>query len=200
MERRYFSGELRFIDDDGLPRLVGYAAVFNQPSENLGGFVERIAPGAFDEVLGDDVRALFNHDSNYPLGRTAAKTLRLMVDAIGLRYEVDLPDTQYARDLRVSLARGDVNQSSFGFVVDTDQWEQREQPPVRTLLKIGRLFDVSPVTFPAYPQTSAEARARAQELSKTVPDAQAGGGADNSGATAGRLALRKRKIDLLKLR
>lgn len=137
----------------------GYGAVFNQLSENLGGFREQIAPGAFDGVLDDDVRGLINHDSNLILGRNSAGTLRLGIDDRGLSYEIDLPDTSYARDLGVSMARGDISQSSFGFFVEHDDWnEDSDGRVVRTITKVGRLLDVSPVTYPAYPQTSSEAR------------------------------------------
>lgn len=137
----------------------GYGAVFNQLSENLGGFREQIAPGAFDSVLEDDVRGLINHDSNLILGRTSAGTLRLGIDERGLNYEIDLPETSYARDLGVSMARGDISQSSFGFFVEDDDWnEDSDGRVVRTITKVGQLLDVSPVTYPAYPQTSSEAR------------------------------------------
>lgn len=103
-------------DGEG-PRIVGYAAKFNTRSNNLGGFVEVIAPGAFDDVLDDDVRALFNHDRNFVLGRTKAGTLELTVDEVGLRYEISPPDTQTVRDMVIEpMGRGDVNQSSLRFV------------------------------------------------------------------------------------
>lgn len=98
------------------PQITGYAAVFNTRSALLfGSFVEEIAPGAFDDVLGDDVRALFNHDPNFVLGRTRSNTLRLEVDSRGLAYTIDPPDTQTVRDLVLTpLKRGDVTGSSFG--------------------------------------------------------------------------------------
>lgn len=157
---------------DGPPQLVGYAAVFNSPTR-VGSFEERIAEGAFsDAIAQDDVRALFNHDPNYILGRTTAGTLRLAQDARGLRYEVDLPDTAWARDLWASVQRGDITQSSFAFAVapDGEQWDGTQKPPVRTLTRI-HLFDVSPVTYPAYTQTTVAVRAeaRAAELAATHP-------------------------------
>lgn len=157
-ERRTFKCELR-AKGDGDRKIVGYGAVFNKLSENLGGFREVIAPGAFDGVLNDDVRALFNHDRNVVLGRTKASTLRLLVDSEGLQYEIDPPDTQQARDLIVSMDRGDIDQSSFGFYIDEDKWEEDDDGRVvRTVLKLKRLFDVSPVTFPAYPDAPSTAR------------------------------------------
>jgi HK97 family phage prohead protease len=144
--------------------LVGYASVFNREATIGGFFREQIAPGAFKTaVKEDDVRALFNHDPNYVLGRTAAGTLDLSEDGTGLRYEVAPPDTQWARDLMVTVQRGDVNQSSFGFQVVREEWtmpEDRAELPLRTILE-ARLFDVSPVTYPAYEETTAEARSAA---------------------------------------
>lgn len=154
-ERRFLtmpvSLETRGEGDTAAPVISGYAAVFNSLSENLGGFREQIAPGAFDDVLTDDVRALFNHDPNHILGRNGAGTLRLSIDAKGLKYEIDPPDTQTARDLIVSMKRGDVDQSSFAFTVENDDWNEDDDGRViRTITKFKRLYDVSPVTYPAY--------------------------------------------------
>ncbi len=140
----------------------GYAAKFNVLSENLGGFREQIAPGAFDDVLEDDVRALINHDPNLILGRTVAKTLAIGQDETGLWYEAQLPATQAARDLAESISRGDVSQSSFAFSVASggDDWQEDEDGRVvRTVKKIGRLYDVSAVTYPAYPEATVGMRA-----------------------------------------
>lgn len=144
--------------DDGV-KIAGYAAKFNELSEEMMGFREKIAPGAFAASLerGDDVRALWNHNDDYVLGRTASGTLRLAEDDIGLKYEIDPPDTQWARDRIESIKRGDVNQSSFGFVVVTDDVTREDGNEIRTLLEVD-LFDVSPVTYPAYPQTESEIR------------------------------------------
>jgi HK97 family phage prohead protease len=139
----------------------GYAAVFNKYSLNLGGFREQILPGAFDAVLQDDVRALFNHDPNFVLGRTTAGTCRMGVDDTGLFYEVDLPDTQTARDLLTSIARGDVSQSSFAFSVAAGgaEWTSDDLlGDIRNVSKVARLYDVSPVTYPAYPDATIAAR------------------------------------------
>ena len=162
-ERRYVIGSVRAeTPDSGPARIIGSAAVFNMRSENLGGFREIIKPGAFDGVLGDDVRALFNHDPNYILGRTASNTLRLSVDDTGLLYDIEAPDTQTVRDMILApLKRGDVTQSSFQFTVarDGDYWYQDEEGiVVREVTRIARLFDVGPVTLPAYPDTNAASR------------------------------------------
>lgn len=156
-ETRLGTVELR--SDDGEQRISGYAAMFNTLSENLGGFREQIHAGAFDRVLTDDVRALFNHDPSFILGRTTAGTLQLDADATGLRYRIDPPDTQYARDLHKSIERGDVTQSSFAFQVGEDDWSEDDDGRlIRTIHSIKRLFDISPVTYPAYPDTSVAAR------------------------------------------
>jgi len=161
-ERRYLKvQELRVKTEDDKNTLTGYAAVFNSMSEDLGGFREKIDPGAFKNALKtSDCRALFNHDSNFVLGRQSAKTLRLKEDKNGLMMECDLPDTQFAKDLMVSVNRGDITQQSFGFTVKTDQWEEDRstEKTTRTIIEIGELFDVSPVTFPAYPDTTVAKR------------------------------------------
>lgn len=169
--------ELRFVDFDAVPPakiemrgdagkqqavLIGYGAVFNKRSSNLGGFFEVISPGAFDDILksGQDVRALFNHDASMLLGRASSKTLRLTADSTGLRYEIDLPDTQLGRDVRELVNRGDLNGSSFSFSIAPNgaAWEDASEGTVRTVTKVSRLYDVGPVTFPAYPDTTVAIR------------------------------------------
>lgn len=153
----------RSKDTDGndVAKISGYAAKFNAESEDLGGFREIIQPGAFkNALLKSDTRALFNHDSNMVLGRVSAGTMTLKEDNTGLFMEVTPPDTQFARDLLVSLERGDIKEQSFGFTVKTDSWEEDRETgkTVRTLIEINELFDVSPVTFPAYPDTTVAKR------------------------------------------
>lgn len=138
-------------------KLGGYAAVFEQTTDLGRAGLERIARGAFDPALSSpetDVRALWNHDPQYLLGRQSAGTLRLSADSTGLEYEVDLPDTGYARDLRALAERGDLDGASFGFV--PGQVENRGGVMVH--VAVARLVDVSPVTFPAYAGASTEAR------------------------------------------
>jgi uncharacterized protein len=134
--------------------IEGHAAVFSRLSRNLGGFVEQIDPSAFDKTLADnpDVRALINHDPTHLLGRTRSGTLRLSKDDIGLVYEVDVPDRSDARDLLVSMERGDITQSSFAFFMIDDEWGKTEQEfPLRTVTAASlHNGDVSPVTYPAY--------------------------------------------------
>ena len=155
---------------DGVGPITGYAAVTEQETVIDFGFFafrEKIAHGAFtDAIKTDDVRALFNHDPNYVLGRTTNDTLRLTEDTQGLRYEVDPPDTQAARDVRTLVQRGDVSGSSFAFTVDDadDEWDESDvkkgKLPLRTIQRISRLYDVSPVTYPAYEGTSVSARSK----------------------------------------
>jgi hypothetical protein len=181
MERRSFTAtELRAIEDEkGLRHIVGYAAVFNSLSENLGGFREKIEPGAFrDSISTDDVRALWNHDSNYILGRNKSGTLALSEDERGLKIDVSPPDTQWARDLMVSIDRGDVDKMSFGFRTLDDDWNAVNHEEVRTLKKV-QLFDVSPVVFPAYPDTEVGLRSL-EEYRKTTPPKGVGDGVEDS--------------------
>jgi len=151
------------------PLVRGYAALFNTKSSDLGGFIERIDPHAFDEVdLEDGVVALFNHDPSLILARSggANATLRLGTDERGLWYEFTPPNSPNGQNLAEALRRGDITQSSFGFSITRDggqEWdwvedEQGEEHAFRTIKKIARLYDISPVTYPAYPDTSVAAR------------------------------------------
>lgn len=181
MERRNFTMlELR-VEGDDKPRIKGHAAVFNTLSEVLWDFREMIKPGFFKDVLQDDVRGLFNHDSNIVLGRTTSGTLTLEEDELGLRVEIDPPDTTLVKDMVLEpMKRGDINQMSFGFSVksklagddeDGDEWVRTGSDVVR-ILKAGgckRLYDVSPVTYPAYPETSVAVRSRFEEFQKDYP-------------------------------
>lgn len=166
-ERRFYESPVGFEKrDDGEDESVieGYAAVFNKDSEDFGGWVERIAPGAFSDVLKDNAVALFNHDMNLVLGRNGVN-VTLTQDDKGLRYKVKLPDTSFAKDLRQLIKDGIIHQSSFAFTVKEQRWtkpDKEGERHVRTIEKIKRLYDVSPVTTPAYPDASVGARAFAQ--------------------------------------
>lgn len=186
-ETRVFSGRVEIRTGEGdaaIPKVRGYAAVFGKDSENLGSenyqFREVIEPGAFDDVLLDDVRALLNHDPNFILARSknGEGTLTIGTDSIGLWYEFEAPDTTAGRDLTVSIKRGDIDQSSFSFTVSKDgqTWEEKQEGdgPVimkRTIKKVSRLYDVSPVTYPAYPDATVALRSL-QEFRGTEPDPQ----------------------------
>lgn len=155
---------------DGKRAIVGYAAVFYRTDDAgteyrlASDAVERIAPTAFDRVLAGsvDVRGLVNHDPGQVLGRTTAGTMRLSTDSRGLRYEIDVPDTQIGRDLATSIQRGDITGSSFTFRVDSSgqRWQRdaARNVDVRTITSVSGLLDVGPVTFPAYESTSAAMR------------------------------------------
>lgn len=169
-ERRFVGSEASGIEvrkvADRPATLSGYAAVFYRADDQgteyglWSGAVERIMPGAFYKAIeGDDVRALFNHDPNHVLGRTTSGTLRLSVDKIGLRYDVDLPDTQVGRDTATSAERGDISGSSFAFSIRDGgaEWRRENGIEIRELRSL-ELFDVSPVTFPAYKSTTVAVR------------------------------------------
>jgi HK97 family phage prohead protease len=171
MERRYItkpglSAAIRADGEGGSKQtLIGHAAVFYDGDEGsefeLWSYagercVERVMPGAFARALreADDVRGLYNHDVNCVLGRTTAGTLRLREDSKGLAYECDMPDTQLARDLALSVGRGDVTGSSFSFLPDDQSFREQADEGggilvIRELNSV-RLFDVGPVVFPAY--------------------------------------------------
>lgn len=146
-------------------QIVGYAAVFNQLSEDLGGFREKVAPGAFaGSIAVQDVYALWQHKSDQPLARKGNRSLGLLEDVIGLGVEISPPDTSWGRDAVVSVKSDLVKHFSFAFRTIRDAWDySNPDMPIRTLLEV-ELFEVSPVTFPAYPQTSAEARAKVAEI------------------------------------
>jgi uncharacterized protein len=153
--------ELRVQRTDDVSVIEGHAAVFDKWSETLGGifpFKEKVKRGAFmDSLEKDDIRALFNHDPNYVLGRNKSGTLELREDAEGLLVRITPPNTQWARDLQVSIERGDINQMSFGFMVEEDEWRSEDGYDVRELRKV-KLYDVSPVTYPAYTATDVGVR------------------------------------------
>ena len=147
------TSEVRAAGDDSLV-IEGYAANFDTETD-LGYFRETIARGAFDDVLEDDVRLLLNHEGA-PMARTTNGTLELSVDENGLKYRAALADTQDGRDLYKLIKRGDISQSSFAFTITDEQWS--EDRSTRTVQRMGKLLDVSPVTYPAYATTTVSAR------------------------------------------
>lgn len=174
VERRcYVRGiELRAAaEGDGPGVVIGYAAVFDKWSEDLGGFREIIRAGAFAGCLSQDVRALANHDPSQLLGRSTSGTLRMKEDAVGLRVEIDLPDTHHGRDIATSVRRGDMDGMSFAFTLDFDgsEWNFDASPATRTITRIKNLYDVGPVTYPAYPDTSASMRCLAEARAAASP-------------------------------
>lgn len=165
-------------EDDGsqVGVIEGYAAKFNQITTIGGWFREVVRPGFFDNVLTDDVRCLINHNPQYILARSVAGkgTLELFIDEVGLGYRYETPDISYAKDLQVSIERGDVNQSSFSFKAKKVQWtEQEGELELRELIECEKLFDVSPVTYPAYEGATVGKRsweARLEEKSQRQQD------------------------------
>ncbi|UOA32560.1 hypothetical protein DSM110093_02360 [Sulfitobacter sp. DSM 110093] len=149
IERRAL--ELRAVEGG---RIEGYAAVFNSPSHDLGGFVETIAPGAFAASLkrADDVLALYHHDTRAVLGRSTAGTLRLKEDPNGLFFALDVANTSAGRDVLESVGRGDITGASFGFRAIRDRWSHKGKPAKRELLEV-ELLDVTITPSPAYPAT-----------------------------------------------
>jgi hypothetical protein len=162
MERRYLQTHELRLAGGNKPQISGYAARYNVTTK-LPKFREVIAPGAFTRALREkqDTICCFNHDPNFVLGRTSSGTLRLSEDARGLKFTCDLPDTQAARDLRESINRRDINGCSFAFNIADEDWSEGKEDNERYLLRSVKdldLIDVSPVTHPAYPETSVSAR------------------------------------------
>ncbi len=197
--------EFRLAETNGQTIIDGYAAVFRVRSEDLGGFVEEIQPGFFSNVLRNDVRALFNHDRNFVLGRTLSGTLALSEDETGLFTHCEAPDSATIRDLVISpMRRRDITQMSFSFYVNEggDFWHLEGDQVVRTLLPggCGELFDIAYVTYAAYPQTSAYVRSLAQnfrEQQGAPGSQQAPDDAQAKAAILQQQAARGRYLDLL---
>ena len=177
-------------EDGSEPKIVGYAAKFNSLSNDLGGFREKIEPGAFSRALseGQDVRALVDHDPGKIIGRSTSGTLRMLEDDHGLRVEIDPANTTAGRDIMESITRGDVTGMSFGFTVKDDDWQIVDGENIRTLRDMD-LFDVSVVTFPAYASTEVALRS----LSEFQADMAA---VDEDIRRADATAMRKAKIRL----
>ena len=167
-ERLYFEIEeleCREEGDSGR-KIGGYAAVFNKLSEDLGGFREKIAPGAFGKSLkAREVVALWSHNPDLVLGRTSNETLQLEENARGLKFKLALPDTTWGRDAWLSINRRDVKGMSFGFTVEKDTWDidHKDESAIRTLDQVS-LFEVSATAFPAYPQTAVATRSAKEIL------------------------------------
>jgi HK97 family phage prohead protease len=163
IQRRHLSRPVELRADVDKPRqLAGLAAVFFNAADPGTEFVlmrerdyevvERIMPGAFDDCMAQDVRCLYDHESDQLLGRTKSGTMRLALVAAGLRYEVDLPDTALARDLSALIARGDITGSSFAFSLADGgaHWLTEGNREIRVITRVEALHDVGPVTYPAY--------------------------------------------------
>lgn len=165
LERRFLATEFETRVAGDKLTIEGYALKWNLPSQNLGGFREQVAEGATTKTIQEaDIRGLINHDPNLILGRNRSGTMRLTEDSTGLLYEIQGDMRQsYVRDLAIAMERGDVNQSSFGFRAIEDSWGLDETDfPRRTLDQIA-LHDVSPVTYPAYLDSTSGLGTRALE-------------------------------------
>lgn len=169
IERHPCFEAIEFRDEEG-PIIEGYAAVFYQSGKTSTQYafgpsqLERVKPGAFSRSLlsAREVKCCFNHDPTMVLGSKRAKTLRVWEDERGLRYSVNVPDTQAGRDLLVSIKRGDISGSSFGFEARKPKWEYEGSSHVRYLEDVD-LYDVGPVTYPAYAATEVWNRAVTME-------------------------------------
>jgi HK97 family phage prohead protease len=184
IERRYHTAKIELrASANGIGVLLGYAAVFNRYSQNLGGFVEQVDPAAFTKTLADagEVLGRFNHSNDGLLGTTTAETLRLGVDGTGLFYEIDLPDTTTGRDVKALAERGDLRFSSFAFRTLEDEWGYtNEDFPLRTL-KTVQLVDVAPVVDPAYRDTTTGLRSLADRFHLDLDQARAAAEANTLG-------------------
>lgn len=155
--RSHGSLEIKAAEDS--PGIIeGYAAKYNKLSENLGGFVEILLPGSLRLIPEQDqIKAFYYHDTHKPLGSLDKGTLKLTFDDVGLFYSIVLPDTQTGRDLAVSINRGDIRQSSFGLIVHKENWKEENGTLIREVVE-AEVFEVSPVVYPAYPDTSVALR------------------------------------------
>lgn len=187
--------------DDAPPEIVGYAAVFNERSVELWGFFEEIEPGAFTDTLSNDpdVRATIDHAGGVTtIGRTRNQTLFLEEDEVGLRVRILPPDTQAGRDVVELVRRGDVDQMSFMFRVPPNGatwYYDNDNTLIRRLRQIDlENGDVSIVTYPAYPQTSAEVRATAEKQRQLAHEPNSGGAQRRQARTKAR----KRQLFLLR--
>jgi HK97 family phage prohead protease len=187
------------------PVVEGVAAVYNQETTIGGMFREVVQPGAFTRVLSEnqDVIAANNHDWAQVLGRTSNGTLTLSDQPDGLHYHIDInPNDPEAMSLYAKVQRKDISQSSFAFTVRKDQWDQpadKNKLPLRTVVEYDELIDVSPVTFPAYPTTSAGVRAKLSEFQIQDPDGQAAEEAAARAQVQAHMANRRRMLDLLEI-
>lgn len=205
IETRHFCGKVELRKEGGKTFLTGRVVSYNELSNVIFGFREKIIPGAFTESIGpegDDARALAHHSSDSVLGRVSAGTLKLDDRSDGLYFEIEMPDTTYARDLIVSIERGDITGMSFGFRTVDDKWDFDDETGVeiRTVIE-AKLREISPVAWPAYPQTIIDTESRAME--STLVDIRAklaeeskGEESNESGEAVGLSDSERQDIDL----
>lgn len=181
VERRFAQAGLEIRNNEGgqTATLKGYALRFGSVYD-MGWFTEEVSPTALQNANMSDVRVLLNHDPNNILGRTAAGTARVGVDNVGMWYEVDLPDSPNGQNARVAVQRQDITQSSWGFSLRTDdtgrrtgdKWEMRNGKEHRILTDVATVFDASPVTYPANPDTTIAKRSRDAALPEKRDDGE----------------------------
>jgi uncharacterized protein len=169
-ERRFYSSQVEIRKEGDAEYFEGVAVPIGEITD-LGYFTEEVARGAFDDVLNDDVRGLFNHDANYVLGRNKSGTMKLTVDNKSARYSIlyNPADPDHIRVME-KVKRGDVSQSSYAFSIKDAVWETRNGKDHRVIQKFSRWYDVSAVTYPANPNTSVAKRSL--ESIKQERDAQ----------------------------
>lgn len=188
-ERRFSTdGIEQRASEDGVTTLRGYALRFNAEYD-MGWFTESVDSRALDKADMSDVRVLLNHDPSLILGRTSANTARVGIDATGLWYEVDLPNSPNGQNVREAITRGDITQSSWGFRIRLDEtgrrvgdsWSKKNGKEHRVLTDIAIIFDASPVTFPANPDTTVAKRSLdfySSEKKETITTNEADAGED----------------------
>ena len=140
--------------------IEGYFALYEQETELFDGVYEIITKGAFDNTLNNDIRALWNHNSQYVLGRSKNGSLEMKADDKGLFGTIKLPNTQYAQDLHELVQRGDIDQCSFGFNILGEDLEELANGGYRWRINEIDLHEISVVTFPAYENTTVQARSK----------------------------------------
>lgn len=190
---------VKAVDDDSMI-VEGYAIRFNTWSEDLGGFVETISPEAFTDLDLSDVRCFVDHDSSKVLGRTTSETLELTVDDEGLYFRCQLPNTSYARDLYENIRLQNVNQCSFGFILDEDGDEISKRSDglfERTIRKIKSLWEISIVSIPAYQDTDVAVAQRSLEAIKESEQEELRKAQE---AEQRKIELAKVQLELLKLK
>lgn len=172
-QMRSSASKFQTREDGGDLFIEGYFAVFNSPYELWSGATESVAPGAFANTLGEDIRALINHETRLVIGRNKAGTLELKEDTHGLWGKVKInPNDQDAMNLYERVKRGDVDQCSFGFDITKEDTEIREDGSVHWTIREVKLYEVTVATFPAYEETSVSARKKDwEEIQKRKWDA-----------------------------
>lgn len=201
-EVRSMAENIEFRDSDsGDQYIEGYALKFDTWSEDLGGFRESIHKDALKNTDTSDVRALFNHNADHIIARSAAGSLELDVDDIGLKFRAKIPNTSYGRDLLENLRNGNVNQCSFGFCLaengDEFTYDKEERSYKRILRNIKEIVDVSVVTYPAYRDTDVTPALRSLEDAKQeVEEAEEEQQVEEQKQAAYELKKRKLKLEL----